>query len=219
MKIAELEDHHDACEDLEQKICEMVDNHEFPGVFSVCIESFPSIVPAINFRKKREIFPEIPEFAAITTICKYAPLLFEHAVIETLFEFIKSARVLSQSEKDFLGSIEAARQREQLAHSLWNYIEKHPGMFQRDIRTELGVVQEEAVAVVELWQKLGILDRQPEDRSYRLNFRTRLDAEVSGVCPACGVRGKGRKELFFRSVSCQKCGAQSHYYIDYARPQ
>ena len=201
MKIAELEAHHDACTDSGQTIRAMVDNGEFPKVFSVCTASFPHIVPAINFRKKRGIMPETPDFSAFTTIWKYAPPLFEYIAIESLLEFINSSRVLVQSEKDFLKMTEAARKHEQLAHRLWNHLERHPGLLQRDIRTELGVVQEDAVKIVEVWEELRIIDRQSEDRTYRLYFRTRLDTEMAGLCPNCGVRGTGRKGAVL-SVDC-----------------
>ncbi len=215
MKIAELEAHHDTLADSEQTIHEMVKNGDFPKVFSVCVESFTYIIPAISFRKKRGITPELPDPLAFATILKYAPPLFEHAVIESLFEFINSSRVLVKSEKNFLDSIESARKREQIAHRLWNHLEHYPGMLQRHIGAELGVVQEEAVDILEVWEELGILDRQSEDRSYRLYFRTRLDTEVAGLCPNCGVCGKGRKELFFKSFACQKCGKEGHYHIEY----
>jgi hypothetical protein len=84
MKIAELEAHHAACVDAERSIRAMVENREFPAVLSFCVESFPHILPAIQFRKKREMTPEIPALLAFTTICRYAPPLFEHAVIESL---------------------------------------------------------------------------------------------------------------------------------------
>jgi hypothetical protein len=215
MKIAELEAHHDAYTDSERMIRAMVDDGEFPKVFSVCTASFPHIVPAIGFRKKRGIAPEIPDLSAFTTIWKYAPPLFEHSAIGSLLDFVNSSRVLVQSGKNFLDSIEDARKREQIAHRLWNHLERHPGMLQRDIRAELGVVQEDAVNIVELWEELGLIDREPEDRSYRLCFRTRLDKEVTGLCQNCGVRGKGQKEAFFRSVVCQKCGVAGHYHIQY----
>lgn len=215
MKITELEAHHDACVDSERIIRAMVNDGQFPNVFSVCTASFPHIVPAITFRKKRGITPEMPGLLAFTTICKYAPPLFEHAAIELLLEFVKSSRVLVQSEQRFLDSIEAARKRAYLAHRLWNHLERHPGMLQRDIRAELDVTQEDAVSIVELWDKLGILDRQPEDRSYRLSFRTRLDMEAACICPNCGACGKGRKERLFLSITCQRCGTVGHYFIEY----
>lgn len=72
MRIAELEAHYDALVESERTIRKMVDNYEFPAAFSVCLESFPHIVPAINYRKKRELTPEVPALLAFTTICKYA---------------------------------------------------------------------------------------------------------------------------------------------------
>jgi hypothetical protein len=132
-----------------------------------------------------------------------------------LWGFVKSTRFFSQSMRSMLESADKARRREQLAHLLWNYLEQHPGAIQHDIGAKLSASQEETTAIVELWERLGILDRKTEDRSYRLHFRTSLDAEVDGACPACGVRGRGRKELFFRSAPCQRCGTKGHYYIEY----
>ena len=157
MKIAELEANHVACVDAEHTIRTMVENREFPAVFSICVESFPHIVPAIQFRKKKEMTPEIPTFLAFTTICKYAPPLFEHAAIESLREFIKSTRILAQHENDYLSAIDAARNREKVAHTLWNHLEKEPGALQRDLRTQLGIVQEDAVKIIELWEELGVV--------------------------------------------------------------
>ena len=75
--------------------------------------------------------------------------------------------------------------------------------------------QDHAAKIVEVWGNLGVLDRQAEDGTYRLYLRTRLEADATGVCPNCGVRGKGRKETFFRPVVCQKCGTKGCYHIEY----
>ncbi len=219
MKIAELEDHHDAYVDSEETIKTMIDNGEFPAVFSVCTESFPHIVPAINFRKKKDIPLKTLNLLAITTICKYAPPLFEHSAIESLAEFVGSTRVLAKSEKGYLCSVEAARKREQLAHLLWNHLEKQPGTLQHDIHATLGVIQEDAVEIIELWEELGVINRQPEGRSYQLYFRTQLDLEVEGLCQNCGIRGKGRKEAFLKPVTCQNCGVLGYNHIQYGNPR
>jgi hypothetical protein len=215
MKIAELEANHVACVDAEQTIRTMVENREFPAVFSVCVESFPYIVPAIQFRKKRELTPEVPILLAFTTICRYAPPLFEHAAIESLHEFVKSTRLLAQHENDYLSAIEAARNCEEVAHALWNHLEKEPGALQRDLCKQLGTTREYPVKIIELWEELGIIDRQQEDGSYRVHFRTQPDREVVGLCQNCGACGKGRKEVFFGPTTCTECGTKSYFYIEY----
>jgi hypothetical protein len=219
MKIAELEAHHDAYAESELTIEKMVNDHEFPTVLSFCVESFPHIVPAINYRKKKNFALNTFDPLAITTICKYAPPLFEHAAIESLAEFIKSTRILASSEKGYLSSIDAARKREQHAHKLWSCLEKRPETLQCNIHKELGVIHEDTIEIVELWEVLGVIDKEPEARSYRLRFRTQLDKEIEGRCQSCGVRGKGQKESFLKPVTCQKCGAKGYYHIEYRDPQ
>ena len=77
------------------------------------------------------------------------------------------------------------------------------------------MIQEYAAEIVELWEELGVIDRRPEDRTYRLWFRTRLNVEVQGVCQQCGVRGTGRKELFLKPLKCRRCGTDGYYHVDY----
>lgn len=215
MKIGELEAHHDAFVESERDIHELLQTGQLPGALSACVTSFPHIVPAIRFRKKRGIVPEMPELLAFNTICRYAPLLFEHAAIESLLEFVNSSRVLTTSMRHLLDSINAALEREELARLLWNHIERHPGILQRDIHAQLGADREDVDGIVESWEGLGILDRRTQDGTYRLDLRTRLGDEVEGLCLGCGVRGRGRRELFFRSATCQKCGAEGFYHVTY----
>ena len=219
MKIIELEAHHDAYADAEDTIRMMVDNREFPAIFPFCIESFPHIVPAINYRKKKDIPLKTLDLLPITTICKCAPPLFEHAAIESLAEFVSSTRVLALSEKGYMSSIEAARKREQLAHAIWRHLEEHPRVPQCDICATLGVSQEHVVEIIEFWEELGVIDWQPDGGTDLLFFSTRFDTEMEGLCQNCGVRGKGRKELFFKPVTCQRCGTQGYYHIEYGVPK
>ena len=64
MKIAEMEDHHNEFMALEARVQAMSGKGEFPAVFSACEASFPHIVPAIKYRKKREIQPETPNWSS-----------------------------------------------------------------------------------------------------------------------------------------------------------
>lgn len=215
MKLAEMEAHHDACADLENRIQIMVQNCEFPAVFSVCVASFEHILPAINVRKKRGILSETTGFVSFSTICQFAPPLFELAPVESLEAFVRSSRVLVQHEDDYLSSIQAAQWQGQLACNLWNHLIKNPGTLQRSLGSELGVIQQKAVEIVEFWESLGIVDRHLNDGSPAIWFRTRLDAETQGLCPECDAHGQGRKELFLKSTKCKRCGSNCYYYIEY----
>ncbi|MGO8752567.1 MAG: hypothetical protein ACLQNE_42045 [Thermoguttaceae bacterium] len=219
MKISEMENCHDEHAALEDRIRTMADNREFPAIFPVCVESFPQIVPAIKFRKQRGITPEIPKLQSFRIICKYAPPLFAHSFIEALLDFVKSTRLLAKHENGYLQAAEAALEREEMARMIWGHVARRPGALQRELRTTLGIDQDVAVELLETWEQLGVVVQQQETNSYRLYLRTQLDAEVEGRCPACGVHGKGRKELFLKTISCKRCGAEGYYHIQYANRQ
>lgn len=213
MTIAEMEWHHEEYLALESKIATMLANRWFPTVFSACEESFPHIAPAIQFRKKRSIEPETPRLSSFQVVFRYAPPLFEHGVIQSLSDVVQSTRLLAKHEDNYLGQVAEALDREEVARTLWNHLERQPGFLQRDIRKELGVSQDIAVTVLEVWGELGLVARDHEKNSYRLYLCSRLDAPAEGICHNCGVRGKGRKELFFKPIACGKCGTEGYYHI------
>lgn len=219
MKISEMEYHHGEYTSLEGKIKKMLDNHEFPAIFSVCIETFPHVIPAIQYRKKRGIEPEMPDWLAFDVICKYAPPLFEHAVIASLFEFVKSTRIILKHEKGYLQTVETAIEREEIARVLWSSIDQKPDALQKDICRSLEYNQQTGVKIIDIWEELGVIIRNNEEYDSKFMLQTRLDEVVEGRCHNCGVQGKGRKELFFKSILCQKCGAEGYYYIKYSQSQ
>jgi hypothetical protein len=249
MKISEMEYHHGEYTSLESKINRMLENREFPAIFSVCVESFPHIVPAIQYRKKREIEPEMPEWLAFKVICKYAPPLFEHTFIETLFEFVKSTRLLAKHENGYLNAIESALELESNAQSIWSQIERQQGISIKDLENEYKdfpsmTIDLEDIArsiwsqikqqnhynehkdfpnmtvyIVNIWEQLGIISRKQEINNSRIYFRSPLNEEVEGVCLNCGLHAKDHKDLFFRPIVCQKCGIVGYYHIRYPNAQ
>ena len=132
---------------------------------------------------------------------------------------MKSTRQLAKHENGYLEAAEAALGREEMARVVWNHLEQHPGILQRDISKVLGIAHDAAVEIVETWEHFGVIVRQKEANSYCLHLRTQLNAEVEGVCLACGIHGKGRKELFFKSMPCKRCGTEGYYHIRYAESQ
>lgn len=213
MKIAELEAHHDEYTDLEMAISTMLRDRQFPAVFSVCEESLPHIVPAIKFRKKRDMHPVTPRLLALTVVCKYGPPLFEHAVVESFFDFAKSNRVIAKYEDGFLELVEAALVREETARLLWNELYSNPGSLQRDISSKPEFNHRREVGILEVWAELGIISHEAKGNSYESSLRFSPDALTEGMCPVCGVHARGRREAFYRPGTCKKCGNEGYYHI------
>jgi len=213
MKKADMENHHDEYTALEARISAMVGKRDFPAVFPVCVATFEHIVPAIKHRRQSGIEPEMPALLSFGVICDYAPLLFEHSILESLLAFVRSTRLLTRHENGYLERAESASKREETARVLWNHLEQNPGVLEQSISQQLGVSHDIVVEIVEVWGEFGIVVRKKEQGGDRLHLRSVLDAEVQGVCPNCGIRGTGRKELFFKPISCQKCGVVGYYHI------
>jgi hypothetical protein len=219
MRIAEMETHYREFVALEDKVATMMRNRQFPAVFSICEASFPHVVPAIKFRKKRGIRPETPELLSFQVICDYAPALFEHTALQSLLDFVKSTRLLARHEKGYLQTVEMALECEEVARNIWNYLEQHGECRVRDVRKDLGFSRRSTAGIIEIWAELGIIESEKDGNSHRLNLRTRLETVVEGICHVCGVRGRGPKEAFLRPSCCQRCGTQGYYHIVSGRRQ
>ena len=217
MRIAEMEAHHEELLASDSKIAALVGNGEFPSVFSICEASFASVVPAIQFRKKRSIEPETPRLLPFTVVCKYGPPLFERDVVASLADFLESTRALAKHEDVYLQAARVALERVEVARQLWNRIEHEPGCLELDVVAHLRVSGETVGAILDVWQELGVVIRKQERESHRLELRTQLTGTAEGVCHSCGVRGQGAKELLFQPITCRKCRAEGYYHIAYAR--
>ena len=143
-------------------------------------------------------------------------VLFEHEVIQALLAFICSTRLLAKHADGYQSAAELALKREDVAWQVWNHLERHPGTgydeITRGVRTGVDLVPD----ILLTWEALGILSRSNKDGLNRFFFRSSLDLEVEGVCYGCGVRGKGRKELFYKPTRCKVCGHEGHYHIRFS---
>ncbi len=213
MKIAELEEHHDKFTDLQTTISTMVRDRQFPTVFSACEESLPHIVPAIQFRRKRSIHPEMPTLLAFSVVCKYGPPLFEHAAIESFLEFAKSNRLIAKHANGFVEQVEAALEREETARLLWNELDSNAVSPQGSISNKPGFDHRSDVAILEVWEELGIISREAKGYGYESSLRFSPDALTEGMCSTCGVHARGRRDAFYRPGTCKKCGNEGYYHI------
>jgi hypothetical protein len=214
VKISEMEQCHESYLAAEAEIRERVERREFPAVFDPCRKSFDQIGPAVQFRRRREISPEFPPLTPLDVVLTYAPPLFERTVLESLVDWLRaSRRILAAHPTNYWDLANAALAQEDAVRTAWNEIARQPGVVLADLLARLPVIRSGIERTLPIWETLGIVVCQRHGLDTRLCLRTRLDEEIEAVCPACGVRGRGKKEILWRNTTCKKCGASGHYHL------
>lgn len=92
MKISEMEQCHERYLAAETQIRERVGRREFPALFADCTRSLAQIGPAIQFRRRGEMTPEIPPLTPMDTVLTYAPPMFERSVLQLPLDWLKASR-------------------------------------------------------------------------------------------------------------------------------
>ena len=213
MRKAELEDHHAQYLTKEVALQQTVSERAFSRAFAICLDSLTHVIPVMQFRKITGITPEIPDFLCFNIICNFAPPLFAHEVLEAFHGFVVGTRKLARHEKGYLAASEAALKREDFARLLWDRIERHPGILKKELLSDTVFPLDVVEGILGVWGQLGVTSSELDSNDHRIFLRTRLDVDVVGACQACGVRGKGRKELFLEPVTCRKCASVGYYHI------
>ena len=150
---------------------------------------------------------------AFDVVWTYAPALFEHSTLECTLSFVRSTRLLAKHVNGYLESTEAALSREEAARILWNFLERNPGTSERTTVQQLGLDRGVVTAILEVWDRLGVVTRTLEKNTDSLALATRLDEETAGICSRCGSRVKARKMNLLQPASCPKCGEKDYFHI------
>jgi hypothetical protein len=213
MLIAEMEAHHTELLAFENQIAAMESRMDFPAVFQVCEESFSHVAPAISFRKRRSLVPEVPTLQAFEVVWTYAPPLFEHSTLISTLDFVRSTRLLAKHANGYVESAESALSREATARRLWNFVEQRPGSSEATAVLELGVSSSAVTSILDVWNRLGVITKDHKNGADGLILATRLDEEIAGVCCRCEARVRTRKINLLQPRTCPKCGEKDYFYI------
>jgi hypothetical protein len=202
MKIAEMEYWHAIFSEQNTALRAMVSQRDYFGALSSCEKGFEAIIPALQYRKKKQLDPLTPHVMAFHVIWRFAPVLFAHDAIASLQSFIKANRFLSKHEDDFTGKTEAAYEEMMFAH----------GMLQSLVRTGVEPISrkelkspecdaEQARKILDSWSEMGVVQLTQTTAA----LTTNLDEKTLGVCPSCGVKAEAKRSLLFGRVVCKKC--------------
>ncbi len=190
----------------------------FRRAVELAIASWDHIDGMMKYERKYSQ-EEFGSIRAIEMVLRYAPLLLDVASLEKLQELLKQFRGIEKNTSESLGEkLAAARALMWEAHRLWEHVERHPGIRQDTLRRDLGGDQEKWRSVAEGWERMGLLFRTQDGRSYTLALTTRLGQVVKAKCPACAHIGEAPKAMFLEEMPCPECGASALFVILATRP-
>lgn len=190
---------------------------ERDGLYRIAVEWALSAWGFIDGMMQFERRYEKKEFAsvvAIDIVLRYAPLLLDSKSLDTLESLLRESKRIERITSDDMGEkLATAREQMWLNHRLWSHLEATPGARQDELRQVLGGEQHYWRDVSEIWAKMGLLKRQPDGGSYRLNFSTRMGELTHGKCPACGKVVEAPKAMFFDDLTCPQCRTSAAFVL------
>jgi hypothetical protein len=213
MKKAEMEDHSYAYHQLMRD----ARNAEASGMYREAMEAAVSAWPHIDGMMQFEQRYQDAEFSSIPAIdlaLKYAPLLLDLKRLDEIEQLLMQYRRIQKNASADLGAkVGAARAQIWQNHRLWGHLEQNPDTLQEELHQILGGEQERWRTVAASWEKMGLLNRTPEGRSYRLSLSTRMGEVISGKCPRCGHVDQAPKAMFLEQISCPQCRSREVFVL------
>ena len=213
MKKAEMEKHRMEYRALMDQARAALQEGLYRNAVKAALSSWDHVDGMMQFERKYEN-REFTSIESIELVLRYAPLLLDSQSLDRLASLLKSQRRIDKNTSVSLDD-KLAKARAQIwdAHKLWEYLEGHPDTRQDELRQILGGEQEEWRSAAEAWEKMGLVRRTPEGRSYRLALSTRMGEIVSGKCPSCGAVAEAPKAMFLEELTCQYCQASGVFVI------
>jgi DNA-directed RNA polymerase subunit RPC12/RpoP len=149
------------------------------------------------------------EYASVTAIdlvLKYAPLLFDFQLLDSLELLLESQkRIEKNTSHSMTQKLSDARAQMWDNHRLWAHLERNGETRQDQLREQLGGNQDHWRWLSESWGIMGLIDRRFEANAYRLALSTRMGQVVQAKCPGCGKKSEAPKAMFLEKMACPDC--------------
>jgi hypothetical protein len=190
------------------------DDGDYQKALEMAASACECVDGKMQFEHRYENREQWATIESIDYVFQNAPILFETRHINRLAVLLKSQkRIQKNVAADLAQSLAKAQTLMQDAYRMWNHLESQGTPRQDDLRAHLGGDQDQWRWLAEIWERLGIVQRTPENHSYRLQLVTRLSESTRGKCPNCGVVGKATKLRLLDKLECPKCHATGMFVL------
>jgi hypothetical protein len=157
---------------------------------------------------------ESESIEAFDLVAEYAPPAMDFRSLNDLETFLSENKRLARfADGQPTARLTKARALMWDAHRLWTEIERSPGLLQSSLPSRFGKPASHWTSIVAAWNKMRLVERQPDGSSFRLSLATRLGQLVSGKCPGCGHKEEVPKAMFLDKLKCPQCMARVLFVI------
>lgn len=209
---AELQADCESYRNIASKVRSALEQRQFSEAVDLAVSAFEFIDGMMQFERRFENRTDRKSVQAIDCVLQFAPLLLDSVSLQKVSDILKSQkRIEKNTTADLTTNLSKAFALLWQAHRLWHQLEQQPETIQDSLRRDLGGDQDLWRWIVEKWDEMGLVRRTPERNTYRLSLATRLEEQVRGKCPACGVTGKATKERLLDPINCPKCKANVYF--------
>jgi hypothetical protein len=147
-------------------------------------------------------------------IVYYAPLLFHRASLQRLDDCVSASRRLAKGETwDYTNAVLAARQRMELARTLWNALEEHGELGQRELTAIFGSPDRSIQHISKAWTEIAIIAPVPDRGDGSFQFTTSLGRPCDAKCANCGAVTTAPKSIFLEESECPACRTSTHFVL------
>ena len=211
MKKAEMEAHRLEYQAVMRQAREAHENGLYRKAIELSLASWDHVDGMMQYERKY-IDTEFATVQGMDMVLRYAPLLLDFQSLDKLEELLKACRRIEKNtSQSFTDKLHKARERMWNARRLWDHLAKNPNTRQDTLRRILGGDQDEWRATIELWEKMGLVQRSPESGSYRVALCTRMGELIPAKCPSCGELVEGPKGMLLEETRCPKCQATVYF--------
>ena len=207
MKKTDMESHDTGYCSLMATAFEAEKNGQYFEAIKCALAAGPHIDGMMQYAQKYQA-RTFNAISAVEMVLRYAPLLLDAESLLSLGLLVKeNRRIERDAYADWENTMSEARTRMWSNHLLWDYLEKHPGARQDELRQVLGGDQDHWRSTAKAWEKMGLIKREKQGEAVELRLATRLEETVLAKCPLCGKVATDAKFSFLAERSCPNCGA------------
>jgi hypothetical protein len=152
------------------------------------------------------------ELDGITLVLQYAPVLFNHHVLDRLEQFLAGKRRITKwASSDLDEGLVEARAFMWRAHAIWDELERQRQCNLNALRRGFTGNDAEWHRIIRTWESMHVVSILSAGNVSFVSLATRMDDTVIAKCAHCGKPARRTKAELLDAIDCGHCRRPGHF--------